>query len=444
MYQGQKKLTIPNPHGALPDLKESGYPYSELKSWQTSHIPPNFLEAVSVAVLHEGMKRYKEPLKNSWSPVTDTEFEYISPWIKQNEAAWWEFTAGALKPYCYKAYHYDPNSRDQWSLGFGIPQMLRRLASLGIWKSRLDIKQGHIKQGIEDCLTVARASSHWQGKGRISQQFAGQNMSRLASLEILHIVATQNLAATDLKQLQQQLSRIYPEGYPRMNIETEKLAFLDTIQRVFTEDGFGGGHLIPDRYIDIFEPLTYEDSEAMMFSLPLTTIAGMVHARRDETLRKGNKILDKYNQICKMTPYEKYSSGIGDDETDWSLSHQKYFFLYRSLYDMRQVSEFTYLSEAWYQATITTLAIQRWRLEKNAYPESLSELTAAGFLDELPMDLYSDKPLVYRKTKDDFVLYSLGPNFTDDGGQVAVNGRGEPQNWGTPKAGDIVFWPLTN
>lgn len=440
--RNEAELITPHQSGALPGVAEPGFPFSELKSWQTnSQIPPNFLEAVSVAVLREGMKRYKESPESNWSPLTDTECEYISPWIKQNEAAWREFAAGGLKPYCYKAYQYDPNSRDHWSIGFGVHQILRKLAWLGIWRSRINMKQGQIQQGLEDCLTVARAGSHWQGKGRIGQQFSGQSMSSLALQEILHITATQNLPATDLKRLQQQLSRIYPEGYPHINMEGERLAFLDTVQRVFTDEGFGGGHLIPGRYMDIFESRIIDDSEARMFALPLTTAAGMVHARRDETIRKGNEIYDRYNQMCKMTPYEKYTRGIGDDKIYLSLSHDRYFLIRRLMRAMYGVSEFTYRREALYQATIVTLALKRCRLEKNEYPETLSELITAGFFDELPMDPFSDKPLVYKKTEDDFVLYSVGPNFTDDDGEVALN-RGEPLKWGTPEAGDTVFWPL--
>jgi len=440
--RNEAELTTPHQCGPLPDLKESGFPYSELKSWQTNNqIPPNFLEAVSVAVLREGMKRYKESPENGRSPLTDTECEYISPWIKQNEAAWREFAAGALKPYCYKAYQYDLNSRDDWSIGFGVHQMLRKLAWLGIWRSRINMKQGQIQQGIEDCLTVARAGSHWQGKGRINQQFSGRSMSGLALREILHIAATENLPATDLKQLQQQLLRIYPEGYPHINIETERLVFLDTVQRVFTDDEFGGGHLIPDRYMAIFEAWTYDDSEARMFALPLTTIGSMFHARRDETICKGNEICDHYNQMSKMTPYEKYANGISDDEIFLSLPFQRYFLIHRTIRSAYPTSEYMYLGEALYQATIVTLALKRWRLEKNEYPETLSELIAAGYLDELPMDPYSDKPLVYKKKNDDFILYSVGPNFTDDDGEVAMN-RGEPVKLGTPEAGDVIFWPV--
>lgn len=439
----ESELTTPHQCGALPGVAEPGFPYSELKSWQTnSQIPPNFLEAVSVAVLREEMKRYKELPGSGRSPLTDTECEYISPWIKRNEAAWREFAVGALKPYCYKAYQYYPNGEDYWSFDIVEPQvpMLRKLARLGIWKSRINMKQGQIHQGIEDCFTVVRAGSHWQGKGRIDQQLSGQFMSSLALREILHIAATQNLPATDLKQIQQQLSRIYPEGYPHMNMEGERLAFLDTIQRVFTDEGFGGGHLIPGRYMDIFEPQIYDDSEARMYVLPFNTAAGMVHARRDETIRKGNEICDQYNQMWKMTPYEKYAREISDNEISWSLPHQRYFLIRSLMRATYGVSKFTYWDKALYQATIVALALKRWRLEKNEYPETLSELIAAGFLKALPADPYSDKPLVYKKTDDDFIIYSVGRNFTDDGGEYGRDKHGGISKWSDN--GDIIFWPL--
>jgi len=57
------------------------------------------------------------------------------------------------------------------------------------------------------------------------------------------------------------------------------------------------------------------------------------------------------------------------------------------------------------------------------------------------MDPYSDKPLVYKRKGEGFILYSVGPNFIDDGGTVAVvNGR--TMKWGTKEQGDIVLWPV--
>jgi len=50
------------------------------------------------------------------------------------------------------------------------------------------------------------------------------------------------------------------------------------------------------------------------------------------------------------------------------------------------------------------------------YPETLSQLVPE-FLDKLPTDPSSGKPLVYRRDGCGFIVYSVGPNMKDDGGK---------------------------
>jgi hypothetical protein len=56
------------------------------------------------------------------------------------------------------------------------------------------------------------------------------------------------------------------------------------------------------------------------------------------------------------------------------------------------------------------------------------------------MDPYSDKRLVYKRTDDSFLLYSVGPNFEDDSGRISRDGDGNVEKW--PDEGDAVFWPV--
>jgi hypothetical protein len=58
----------------------------------------------------------------------------------------------------------------------------------------------------------------------------------------------------------------------------------------------------------------------------------------------------------------------------------------------------------------------------------------------VPMDPYSDEPLVYRRTDRGFTLYSVGPDFADDGGEPGLNADGKPRLWADK--GDTVFWPI--
>lgn len=69
-------------------------------------------------------------------------------------------------------------------------------------------------------------------------------------------------------------------------------------------------------------------------------------------------------------------------------------------------------------------ALERYRLEHGNYPRSLDAL-APQFLAEVPHDIINGQPLHYRlKPNGQFILYSVGWNETDDGGQVVVNKYG--------------------
>jgi hypothetical protein len=65
----------------------------------------------------------------------------------------------------------------------------------------------------------------------------------------------------------------------------------------------------------------------------------------------------------------------------------------------------------------TAAATERYRLAHAQWPESLDALVPA-YLERVPTDPYSKRPLRYRLTDDGgCVIYSIGPNQRDDGGQ---------------------------
>jgi hypothetical protein len=66
-------------------------------------------------------------------------------------------------------------------------------------------------------------------------------------------------------------------------------------------------------------------------------------------------------------------------------------------------------------------ALERYRIARGNYPEILNELVPQ-FIDKLPHDIIGGQPLKYRRTNDgNFILYSVGWNETDDGGQFCSN-----------------------
>jgi hypothetical protein len=62
------------------------------------------------------------------------------------------------------------------------------------------------------------------------------------------------------------------------------------------------------------------------------------------------------------------------------------------------------------------LAVAAYRADRGEYPASLGELQPK-YIDALPTDAFAGRPLVYRRTDDGYVLYSVGQNGLDEGGR---------------------------
>ena len=89
---------------------------------------------------------------------------------------------------------------------------------------------------------------------------------------------------------------------------------------------------------------------------------------------------------------------------------------------------------------LTMLALARFEKDKGKYPENLRAVVETGYLEQLPIDPYSDGTLVYKRTDDGFLLYSFGTNLKDDGGKLGLGRNGKPRMWADN--GDWVFWPV--
>jgi hypothetical protein len=65
----------------------------------------------------------------------------------------------------------------------------------------------------------------------------------------------------------------------------------------------------------------------------------------------------------------------------------------------------------------TAIALELHRRETGELPGRLDALVPTHF-QTLPVDPFSGAPLVYRVTDDGFIVYSLGLNQQDDGGNL--------------------------
>jgi hypothetical protein len=89
---------------------------------------------------------------------------------------------------------------------------------------------------------------------------------------------------------------------------------------------------------------------------------------------------------------------------------------------------------------ITVIAVLRFKAEQNHYPKNLEVLRPREgyrYLAKLPKDPFSEGLLVYHWLVDDFEIYSVGPDFKDDGGKRTH----DSYPFSGSDEGDDVFWP---
>ena len=88
---------------------------------------------------------------------------------------------------------------------------------------------------------------------------------------------------------------------------------------------------------------------------------------------------------------------------------------------------------ATHRITLTAIAITRYKLHHNRYPDNLSAIKGI-YLDELPSDPFTGRPLKYQQQPQGFAVYSFGHNMTDDQGLSR-----EDANKTNSEADDIIF-----
>jgi len=383
----------------------------------------------------------------SFASLSLPEQEAMRNWFAQNEPAWAHFLAASkMKRLWYNYQTYDEtDSRYQGELlvvRFPPLKTFRDLCKLGLWQVRMLYENGDTQKAVDQCLAVIRAGRHFQPSPSLLEQLFAQLISNLAHDEILHLVSDTKLSAMQLAYVQKQLMVVNQDGYPMMNFDYARLLSLDVVQRYFTDGGPGGGHLLLNfERVFLFtgsgNPVHKWD---MMPKNASVVTHGLIHAGRHDTLNKLNTLFDMYlKKEIHLTPWQKHVSNNPTTEDYVNSLPRSRYFLVQSIEPMFvRATEKVWQGKTLHEATITVLALHRWKLQNDSYPDSLDELVKARLLESLPLDPYRDGPLTYKKQGDDFVLYSYAGDFDDDNG---IQNLDDP--WAKKdKSGDRVFWPL--
>lgn len=90
---------------------------------------------------------------------------------------------------------------------------------------------------------------------------------------------------------------------------------------------------------------------------------------------------------------------------------------------------------------LAAIALERYQRRNGDYPEEL-QLLVPDFLKDLPHDWFDGRPLKYRRLDpESFLLYSVGQDGTDDGGDPSPAKSDAPPSF---DSGKDLIWPVRN
>jgi hypothetical protein len=297
-------------------------------------------------------------------------------------------------------------------------------------QAKLMASQGQIEPALRQIIDTYKIGPHFTGTKTLIEQLVGIAIKGLAVKVSFQILDNTEPSPELLENFQQELQKLSLKQDYIIDFTFDKLLVYDIIQRMFTDDGKSGGHVYGTK------PSENLDSLESFLGLEITKEQreSFEKLKRKETVKLTTKTYAYFNNVAKKTPAQLHNEG--KDPTKISEEMIKTNPVLKMLAPaLARVLEISYRSKAETDALITTLALLRYKANKGQFPENLDQLVATGYLKELPIDPFSENPLVYKRIGDDFILYSFAADFDDDGGTRSKWGEGE-------KGGDQVFWPV--
>ena len=406
----------------------------------------------AAASYHKAAEQYEElpeeilnSLRKKHDKAASDEKKIIEEFIANNGELLDMVVAGTNKPYYWRKF--DENS-EMISILLPYLSAFRQFAYTLCWRAQLHAEKGRYEEAFDDIKSCYRLGRHLRGDRILIDQLVGIAIEALAADNMRDILSEYQIDSAALAKLQQDFEKMIPDEDFVVSLKAEKLFMYDEIQRCFTEDRFGGGHLYlrriaelgSDNYLPEYDVMVVD----LLFSMkkwPVVAQGLFTHPNKQQTKDAVDRFFAFWESIARKSPARIRAGQIDiEEETDKIIKGN--IFLQMLAPAIGRVFQQAYAVKVNTEASLTIAAILRYGRDKSTFPDTLEELITADYIKKLPIDPYSDNPLIYRKTDDGFTLYSIGGNFKDDGGKAFFDKKGRHILPSSGRDADMVFWPM--
>ena len=326
-------------------------------------------------------------------------------------------------------YEAEEPSENPMMIGILLSELgkMRQFAQALSVDAFIAAEEGDGARAVDDLEAMLGVAQHARASETIIGQLVQIAIESLAEMRLAQLLANYPdlFSSDELAELQEgflTIGRSGPapaEGLTRYEISLvlERQFFDDMLQRSYSDDGHGDGHMTLEGARVFSNAVGYTFGSGGASGLGMVLFA----ASRKQVAGKYNGLIDQFEASAAQRPWERGDSANAmeielEAIRSGPLGEWRYPFITMMVPALGKFATTADQADARRDAAITMIALARYRAEHGAYPPTLQELLPT-YLPALPLDPIDGLPMRYRLTDSGYVLYSLGYDEDDDAGR---------------------------
>lgn len=374
--------------------------------------------------------RFEGQLSMSYTqPWNAMERLELAGWLKANERQLATIAAGLRRPRYYMPLVAGEDA-DYMLVSVLLPGVAacRDVSRAFTARAMLRLGEGKLDEARADLLSAHRLAGHVGSGPTLIEGLVGIACESMAVGGDVALAHSGKLSADDARAYAAELAKISPlvDMVGKIDL-TERYMYLDCAMTLAVKGPEGIGELAGG------------GSDGL--DKAIGKLLGLAAIDWNEPLKIGNQWYDRMVEAGRKTPYDKKIEALDafDDELKKLVEESRdpltmarrillsgspgkavgrqmgniLIALLLPAVRMAVIAEDRQMEQL--KLARLALLLAAYRAEHDAYPETLDAL-APKYIKELPRDHFTGEALRYRRTDAGYLLYSVGPNRTDDGG----------------------------
>jgi hypothetical protein len=284
-------------------------------------------------------------------------------------------------------------------------------------------KTGDSKRALDDLQAMHRMSRQLMGRGVLISELVAIAISSFADQSIRELLTTNPSLLTDaqLASLAHVISA--PPTPIRVSFDVERYFMDDVLQRCFTDDGNGDGHLTA---AGVREMMAMSGSDRVEMNEPLiqkaaTPVYCLISASRRELHDVYYGLIDRAQSQAALHPWERPESDPTIDYVNRiesnAIQRARHLFVSMLIPAFNKAVHSADQCEQTRGATLVAIALELHRRRTGSFPATLRDIPTT-ILPAIPPDIFDGRPLRYVVENGQPVVYSIGTDRIDDGGRA--------------------------